>query len=309
VSSPDSEVIRLTNQHRFARNLKFAKLMEALRRDAKRMGFGTSSYAGSSLGSARNSRAGSTSGSICGDLRTPSEANSETPSYAAGRPTSLKSGGFVGVGRKHYVPSDTQSLMGEEDLYSSRGIGIRREATERTPAPFAILSDLSVSQRRDPPPRTPAPYESASQPLAPAKETPSTVTPFASGGNYEEGYRRQARPPAQGPSPDFWKSKGQYEEIRRGQIGVPVVGDEKSDVASQCGARSEASVGVVSVADSQREVFAARNRGHGNILTWGNDSRDLTPTKKREGRHQATNAEGMPRSYATSGVFPPSPQS
>eukprot|EP00930_Biecheleria_cincta_P103735 TRINITY_DN9579_c0_g1_i4.p1 TRINITY_DN9579_c0_g1~~TRINITY_DN9579_c0_g1_i4.p1 ORF type:complete len:476 (+),score=68.25 TRINITY_DN9579_c0_g1_i4:26-1453(+) len=64
---------------------------------------------------------------------------------------------------------------------------------------------------------------------------------------------------------------------------------------------------AASVADSQREAFSIRNRtGHGNILTWGNDStRAVTPPKNREGRQLAFDPDvGIPRSQLSSGIFP-----
>lgn len=48
---------------------------------------------------------------------------------------------------------------------------------------------------------------------------------------------------------------------------------------------------TVSVAESALSGPRWRDRrGHGNILTWGNDSRCVTPTRKRQGR-----APGQPR--------------
>jgi hypothetical protein len=277
VSTPESEVVRLTNQHRFARNLKFAELMAALRRDARKQRFGTvsPSYAGSIVGSMAEP--------------TPSEAPSE-PSYAAGRPTSLLSGGFVGVGRKHYAPSDTQSLMGDDDLQSTRSC-IRREPQPRTPAPFADMSDIPAkSTQALQVPRSPAPYanESSAKPSSSiASSVPRSPAPFANGGTYADGYPQAARPPSQkaGPDPGFWMRT------------APRTSDERSDVTSLYGDN-------ISVAGSQREEFAARARGHGNILTWGNDSRSITPGKKRQGRQLAVDTDGMPKAHVTSGVFP-----
>jgi len=62
---------------------------------------------------------------------------------------------------------------------------------------------------------------------------------------------------------------------------------------------------AASVADSQRELFAARNvAGHGNILTWGEgSSRPLTPQKARGGRQMAVDDRGRPAAYKTSGIF------
>jgi len=62
---------------------------------------------------------------------------------------------------------------------------------------------------------------------------------------------------------------------------------------------------VTSQAEVQREAFFTRNRGgHGNILTWGNDSRSITPAKKRQGRQITVDPEyGVPRSHLSSEIF------
>lgn len=307
MGSPDSEVVRLTNQHRFARNLKFAELMAALRRDAR---------------STRNrcGAPGSPSGSYAASLHepTPSEAPSDVPSYAAGRPTKLSSNGFSILGRKHYVPSET----GDDDMSSTRG-SIRREPKPRTPAPFASLADLPSKQMLDSrslPPRSPAPFadeqsakvpsqrpasqrstapfanDFTAKPSSPSGSTvPQSPAPFAKGANFEEGFKAsRSAPAAQSFPADFWSRKGPLQNPN----------NEQSDVASQYGAQSD----MMSVADSQREEFTARDkRGHGNILTWGNNSRTITPPKKREGRQLITANDGQMRAHATSGVFPPSP--
>lgn len=53
---------------------------------------------------------------------------------------------------------------------------------------------------------------------------------------------------------------------------------------------------LASEADSQRAVHTHRNRtGHGNILTWGNDSRNITPEKQRQARFAADRQMGLRR--------------
>lgn len=103
VSGPDSEFVKLTNKHRCARNMKFAALMSALRRDVqttstRRFGrpldkTGLSSYAGSYAGSQYE----------------PSLAGSEVQSSAAGRPSRFaESPGLWQSGRRHYSLSKNQ---------------------------------------------------------------------------------------------------------------------------------------------------------------------------------------------------------
>jgi len=73
--------------------------------------------------------------------------------------------------------------------------------------------------------------------------------------------------------------------------------DDRFEVMSQSGMTD-----VASVAGSQRSEFTKRNHtGHGNILTWGSDSRSITPHKKRQGRQLAVDpARGVPRSHMSS---------
>lgn len=296
MSAVDSETVRLTNQHRYARNLKFAQLMSALRIDARntKSGFPVP---------------GSPTNTYC-----PSEAPSESASYAAGRPSSkhalsLSSGCWQsglggGTGRKHYTPSE--SNFGDDDRLSTAG-SIRREPKPRTPAPFAELSDLE-GRSAAPPPRQFAPYAYDNTAPAPKQRPISgggyntnsqsgpSPAPFAMGGNFERDYRRAPIKPIPegselGPSdPNFFYS-------RRAQ-------PQQNDGGSQYGAQSES----MSVADSERSHFTARDRGgHGNILTWGGDSRNITPTKKRQGRQLAVEEDGQTKASTCRGIFPPSP--
>lgn len=128
VSGPDSEFAKLANRHRAARNMKFASLMSALRRDAqasnaRRFGrplshTGLSQYAGSYAGSAYD----------------PSEAHSEATSQAAGRPT--------GAGAP--VPQ-RQSASSAGRQYYSYG---ESQLSGAVPANLAQGSDRSRQQRR-----------------------------------------------------------------------------------------------------------------------------------------------------------------
>lgn len=306
LNSPDSEFMRLTNQHRYARNLKFAQLMSALRLDAR---------------NARNSRNyGEQAGSPQGAGYAPSEAPSETPSYAAGRPSQSQQSSLalgMSMGRKHYPPSE--SGFDVDDNQSVTG-SIRREPKPRTPAPYADLSDIpskpsldrGQAAARAPPPfaqdTTSHPTDKLGRPISSSGyansqgPAPRSPPPFAQGGTFEQGYRRsaQAQPASQQlplQDPNFWS--------RREPLQPMNAGNEFRTDGSQCGQSD-----VMSVADSQREVFTARDRsGHGNILTWGNDSRNLTPHRKRQGRQLAMESDGQPKAHAVSGVFPPSPTS
>jgi len=92
-----------------------------------------------------------------------------------------------------------------------------------------------------------------------------------------------------GPDPDFWS--------RTAPTRAASTLDDRSEVMSQSGMTD-----VASVADSQRSEFTMRNRtGHGNILTWGSDSRSITPHKKRQGRQMTLDHDrGVPRSHMSS---------
>lgn len=310
IMSPDSEFTRLTNQHRFARNLRFAQLMSALRQDAKKFRL-------------PDSPSGGYAGSIGPDRYEPSECPSETPSQAAGRSTNqIEVRPGTGTGRKHYQPSES----GADDQSDMGSVSARYAPKPRTPAPFALLSDLPGNSRapvaRSPPcfayeqpaapkqahhARAPAPWENQGASDRPqsgygkgqAPAAPRSPAPFAQGGNYDGTDARRAPPPqsasrqAVRQDPDFWSRAAP----------VNVGNGMRSDNVSECGQSD-----VMSVADSQREVFTARDRGgHGNILTWGGDSRNITPSRTREGRNIARESSGVPRAHTSAGVFPPSP--
>jgi len=243
ISSSDSEFLRLTNKHRTARNLKFAALMSALRKDARstlhrhlgRSDNSLSSYAGSYAGSVYEP--------------TPSEAGSESMG-AAGRPTSAVSMSSVpSSGRKHFMRSSNP-------IWGGPTLAACDETSSETPSGTAAWSSLrNLAEDKN---MTPIQHysESASNRCAVVVDT------------------------------NFWAQN-------RPQPNQ----DDRSDTMSQSD--------VMSVADSQREVFTTRNRsGHGNILTWGNDSRSITPARKRTGRQPVLDSErGMPKSYMDSNIF------
>lgn len=68
---------------------------------------------------------------------------------------------------------------------------------------------------------------------------------------------------------------------------------------------SEAGSDLHSMAESQRTGYSLRGRaGHGNILTWGDDSRDVTPERKRRGRQLAVDEQsGTSRSHMPTSIF------
>merc|ERR1719492_629456 len=74
ITSPETEFARKTNQHRSARNLKFAALMSALRRDAQ-----------ATSARMKGLPLPSSGASVC----EASEIGSEAPSHAAGRPSNM----------------------------------------------------------------------------------------------------------------------------------------------------------------------------------------------------------------------------
>jgi len=293
LSNPDSEVMRLTNQNRYARNLKFAQLMSALRIDARNTGSTKDPGNSSPL-----------------NAYAPSESPSETPSYAAGRPSQSWHTGQLGgnFGRKHYTPSESCC---DDDL-STTG-SLRREPKPRTPAPFADMSELpskpifdrsriaALIETGDDSSDIPVSNSGYSKSQAPV---PRSSPPFAFGGNYDmapshAGSRRAGPPQSQQVTPqdpDFWSRRDPAKTMSQTNMSNTV----QSDVMSQCGQSD-----VCSVAESNLEMFTARDRsGHGNILTWGTDSRQITPARKRQGRQVAMESEGLPRSQITSGVFP-----
>lgn len=277
ITSEHSEFGKLTNKHRYARNLNFGQLMSALRTDARRCGFDRSSV----------SLPGSSAASLVGDPA-PSEAASESPSHAAGRPTGSAGQPLFGGSRRHYGGGRDDDCESVRSLWSDTN----QQATQRP--------EISARPQQA---RAPPPYAQVTDlPVRTQREVPRSPAPFASGGNYDQGYKMVTRRPQSSansevgqatdtnfPPMDYWSRQGPMR---------PQGFDGEADIASQYGARSE-----VSVADSQREEFTLRNRsGHGNILTWGNDSRNITPARKRTGRQLAVDSAGQPRAHATSGM-------
>lgn len=273
VSGSDSEFVTLANRHRTARNMKFASLMSALRRDAqatntRRFGralshTGLSHYAGSYTGSVYEG----------------SEAGSEAYTHAAGRPTGAGSlvarqlaraeGSRPGGGaRRHYPYAESQLSGAVPHDGSDRGsvAGSDRPLQQR-----ARPGGLEGVDERGPVPHpvSQPPFAYGSTAAPPSPESRSLHGLRQSGGILPE-----AKKPYEHAAPSMDRS------------------DVRSTAASDC----------ASIADSQREVFTNRNRtGHGNILTWGNDSRSLTPHKTRQGRQLTSDADqGIPRSQMSS---------
>jgi len=133
VTSPDSAFVLLANKHRSARNMKFAQLMSALRRDAqatstKKFGrpltsTGLSSYAGSYAPSNYE----------------PSEAGSTMPMHAAGQRTGSGAPQQEQVlnigGRRHYAYSES-SMSGAVPRSSPAAPARLDGVDERGPAGF-----------------------------------------------------------------------------------------------------------------------------------------------------------------------------
>mmetsp|Transcript_26930 Transcript_26930/g.78113 ORF Transcript_26930/g.78113 Transcript_26930/m.78113 type:complete len:615 (+) Transcript_26930:81-1925(+) len=254
VTSVDSEFVRLANKHRSARNMKFAALMSALRRDAqgthaRRFGrpmshTGLSSYAGSYAPSNYE----------------PSDAGTEAAAHAAGRPTGVAAvQPSLRAGRRHYYAEGHMS-----------GAALAFAEQQARPLP----TRLEGVDERGPVP----PFATGGVGHGP----PSPLGGVGGGGSVAGDMH--GSPPAHGGG-------------QRG--GVRSVGS-RSDVG--CAAASD----LASVAGSQRAEFTQRNRtGHGNILTWGDDSRSVTPGKERQGKQITVDpAQGIPRSRVSSGVIP-----
>lgn len=242
ITHEESEFVRLTNKHRAARNMKFALLMTALRRDAQ-------NTLARRLGQLPLSALPSYAGSVAGSAYEPSDAGfSEAASHAAGRSTNQSAPGSRG-GRRHFnVAAGAGSRAGP---VASGGYPQAQKGGDVGRAPYAqVVPDPDFWSRTGP---------STPQQLGPSQQQLQQQ-------RLSQDERWRQRPPTScGP-------------------------DQRDDI-------SVAPSDAASVADSQREVFMHRNRnGHGNILTWGDSSRDITPNKKRGGRQQAENADGSTRS-------------
>lgn len=223
VSGPESDFVKLANKHRSARNMQFAALMSALRRDARAT---NARRLGRPL---RQSDLSSYAGSYAPSAYEPSEVGSEAPSHAAGRPTgtaAVQPTQQLGGGRRHYYPENQ----------ISGGLG-------------------------------------------------------------------HSGPPPSGRAQRRLEGVDEHRPQHGGMRQMPSAGSERDADTVSVAAPSEA----MSIADSQRAEFTARNRtGHGNILTWGSDSRSVTPSKQRPGRHIVVDpVQHVPRANISSGVVMP----
>lgn len=246
VSSSESEFVRKTNQHRSARNLKFAELMSALRRDAQ-------------VTASRWEPE-------------PSEAGSQALSHAAGRPTNSASSVVSSrIGRRPYPSGEDPPLP----------LGNLSQLNGATGG--AIVVDRSrVEQQTGPDKPSYAPSEASD--CHPMGGMDKRLFAGASNPTRPSDSSHDCRA---GPDPSFWY-----------RAGPPMAtADDNSEVMSQSGVTD-----IASVAGSQRSEFTLRNRtGHGNILTWGSDSRSITPHKKRQGRQMTVDpSHGVPRSSMSS---------
>lgn len=261
VTSEESEFQRRTNQHRSARNLKFAALMSALRRDAQATNAKMKGLPPPSCGA-----------SVC----EPSEYGSEAPSHAAGRPSNMTAhlnsrngrrqynggpeGGLIPVlsSMEHAVhdsaASERSYAPSERPYGTSEGYGCQasmgiRGVRPQQPAPYAWQSGDNIS------PRVALALNSVDG--APNNKD-SVGAPLSHRGSLSE----QA----------VW-SRGNG----AGGASVPPYADDRCEVMSQSGMTD------ASVPESHASQFTQRNReGHGNILTWGTDSRSITPSRARQ---------------------------
>lgn len=136
VSCEDSEFSRLTSKYDSARNMKFASLMSALRRDAQNTmerKFGRPCLPQPSCYGA----------SYAGSTYEPSEVGSEVPSCAAGRPSGSAITAVSRAGRRHFAPVES-NVLGSHG--PSNGSHLPRAA--RAPPPFATIEDVAPVRSR-----------------------------------------------------------------------------------------------------------------------------------------------------------------
>jgi len=282
VSSAESEFVRLSNKHRDARNLKFASLMSALRRDAQSTLARRYGQRASALPSYRSSTYAE---SERGSVYEPSEAGSEAPSHAAGRPTNaVQAPAPVRGGKRHYMYGDSSVSSGPASVVGGGGGAYPDRRMASCPEDGYLQTRPPLAS-----PHSGSTY-SRNMDGTQLPRSPTAPPAFTSSPRQDELEGRGVGPAPTQQDIDPWQ----------GRRGPPSVADQ-SDTMSQCDVQSVAG----SVADSQREVFTTRNRtGHGNILTWGSDSRSITPHKTRGRQLTVDPQHGVPRSQMSSGIFP-----
>lgn len=298
IANPESEFVRLTNKHRHARNLKFAALMSALRRDA---------------GSVAASRASSVAGwsSQCGGSAQcpPGYAASEAPSdaeslwnTAAGRPTGRREvDSQYRRGRRHY-DDGSSSAGGSSAGWSRDGpgpapgggypAGYQRPGSVRGPDGLRTLPQGGAASYGGPIPEDEQFQEPQQYSSGPGEGWP----PGQQQGYYQDSGERPQGANAGSPGDD---REAQRADAAYWAQTLPQRGGQP---ASEAGASD-----LNSLADSQRTGYTLRGRaGHGNILTWGDDSRAVTPERKRRGKQLAAEEpSGSSRSHMSSNIFGP----
>ncbi|CAK0806748.1 unnamed protein product [Prorocentrum cordatum] len=225
ISRPDSEFLYVTNKHRSARNMGFAALMSALRRDA--------------------------------NLR-PAQ---DKALRRADAPAVLRQvgGGALLAGR------------GEARLLRAPHFSGRRHAA---------MHQLDCASQASVPP---TPLHAA------GKATGAVVVPGAQRGGrkhypYGSDLGDSSIPPSPGAESRIaWgeppTGEGSCSSTLRLQTADSVRPGARAAAALAADAADDArSVGGESVLS---ELTRRDRRGHGNILTWGGDSRDVTPTRRR----------------------------
>jgi len=205
ISRPDSEFLYVTNKHRSARNMGFAALMSALRRDANATRirlYGEPTPPPSCV----RSVAGARRHAAMHQLDCASQASvPPTPLHAAGKATgAVVVPGAQRGGRKHYPYG---SDLGDSSIPPSPGAESRIAWGEPPTGEGSCSSTLRL-------------------------QTADSVRPGA-------------------------------------RAAAALAADAADD------ARSVGGESVLS------ELTRRDRRGHGNILTWGGDSRDVTPTRRR----------------------------
>lgn len=317
----DSEFLRLVSKHDNARNMKFATLMSALRHDARKTMARRYGWPTSGLSSA-TSYAGSYAGSVCGDWQAPSEVGSEAPSHAAGRPTRPVAVSDAGsAGRRHFHMPSSAVIMSPENMpksVPSSGFGRGTPARAPTAQSFGGNSqegNLESLRHRGGPPcagrcgggTNSAGYPGSGGYTGSAGYNDDAGSERCSGGCAGRGMSAggnvrssdstasgQVRAPDHSGNnggrqlnldPDFWSRVGPRPPPQRGEAAPSELG--QSEVGSMYSQRTGRS-----------------NQGHGNILTWGNDSRNLTPERRRQGRQITMDDKGTARSHASSRIFP-----
>jgi len=293
ISHPESNFLQLTNKHRTARNMKFAALTSALRRDARATEgnefgeIGTASYAGSAYAA--------------------SDAGSEAVSYAAGRPTGSKHPQSLGNrGRKHYAPEQGRLLSSSHGselgdyAQSERSFRGRVQSEDEVSNAGSAVSESSAARVFGAPSGSGHNVSNKGRALRPStgqRQPP----PYACGGNYG-GYGGGRLEPI--PEPSEAASSGvlppsqallRQRQLEQEYWRRPSTADVETASQSDFGG---------SEADFRRTMHTDRNnRGHGDILSWGSSSsRALTPERKH-GRHITVDESGRPQSMATRGIF------